>query len=587
MAELSYGEVVNLKSVMFNDRSRYLSKWKDAASYFSPNRFAFNTADKHDGSRKDQKIYRDTARLALRTFVAGMSTGATPQSKPWFKLVSADPLASNDNDAKKFFSTVERIISSHFQLSNLYRILPSAYKDVGAFSNAAYAMLPHPQYGFYFYPFAVGSYGFSSNPEGRTDTFFREFTMTVKQVVQKYGILKPTGQIDWENSLNDYIRGAWEAKRYQDIVILTNVIVPNHNPMKNPLYSKDKLFQSYTYIDSAGGNIQNQMPSGFAQMGAGMGRGGGTGTGIFLSVRGYDYFPVITPRWEVSPEEDYGTDGPGELAIAATKGLQSKEQYKQEAIVKMVKPPMIGPAALRRHQSSILAGGITYVDEAHKGQFRPAMTVDPKISELVGSQNDDIADIKSAFFEDLFLMLAGAPPTSHVTKVEVQERAAERMQALAPILGQLDQDQNGRLIENAYIILNSIGRIPPPPKSLQGGKIKPEYISALAQAAKASEMTSIETAVGFVGNYANTVQDPALLQMFRHEEIIKRYVVDYVGVDPDLLKSDEEYAAVKEQVAQAQAQAQAMQLANNEAALAKDLSQAKLGENSALDTLIE
>ena len=227
---LSYSEVTNVKHQMFNDRSRYLNKWQDAGDFLSPNRFQKNTSDKHDGSRKDQKIFKETARLALRTFVSGMMNGATPQSRPWFRLTAIEPEIAFLKDAKNFFSQTEKIMNSHFQLSNLYRVLPGAYKDVGSFSNAAYAMLEHPKYGFYFYPFAIGSFGFANNHEGRVDTFFREFNLSIKQVVQKYGKLKSNGHIDWENSLNDHIRSQWEAARYQDTLTLTNVILPNPNP---------------------------------------------------------------------------------------------------------------------------------------------------------------------------------------------------------------------------------------------------------------------------------------------------------------------------------------------------------------------
>ena len=588
MGQLSYSDATNVKNQMYNNRSRYYNKWKDAADFLSPNRFQTNTSDKHNGSKKDQKIYKDTARLALRTFVSGMMNGATPQSRPWFRLATADPSLANLKQAKNFFSQTEKIMDAHFQLSNLYRVLPQAYKDVGAFSNAAYAMLPHAKLGFYFYPFAIGSFGFSSNHEGRTDTFFREFNLSIKQIVQKFGKLKSTGQIDWENSLNDHIRSQWEAARYEDTLTLTNLILPNPNPKQNALFSYDKAYQSYTWVDTAGGSngLPNQSPNGFAQSMIGGNARASVAGGVFLDVKGYGYFPIITPRWEVAPEEDYGTDGPGELALATTKGLQSKEKYRQEAIAKMVKPPMIGPAALRRHQSSILAGGITYIDEAHKGQFRPAMTIDPKISELVQSQMEDVQDIKACFYEDLFMMLSSERKVSHVTKTEIQERASEKLQGLAPVLGQLDQDQNGRLIENAFIILSEQGKIPQVPRELAGKHIKPEYISVLAQASKAASMTSIEKVIGFAGSYSQAVQDPSLLQMFNHEEILKRYAIDYVGIDPELVRDDAEFAQIKQQIAQQQAQAQQMQMQQQQAATAKDMSQAKLGENSVLDSIM-
>jgi len=584
---LTYSDIVRLKASMYNNRSRYLDKWKEAAQFLSPNRFNNNPSDKHNGSRKDQKIFKISARLALRSFISGMMNGATPQSRPWFRLVEADAIAGQTKDSRNFFSACEKILTSYFQLSNLYRVLPMSYKDVGTFSNSAFAMLEHPNTGFYFYPFAIGSFGFSSNAEGRTDTFFREFSLSIKQVVQMHGKLTPTGHIDWENSLNAGIKAMWDSARYEESIILTNLIVPNPNPKQSPLYSKDKRFQSFTYVDAVGQGVPNQTPMGFAQS---RGNSNHVNTpmkdGEFLSVKGYDYFPIITPRWEVSPEEDYGVDGPGEMAIATVKGLQEKEKYRQEAIAKLVKPPMVGPASLKRHQSSILAGGITYIDESVKGQFRPAFSIDPRLSELVNSVNEDVQEIKSCFFEDLFMMLAYEKPISHITKAEIDERAAEKMQALNPVLGQLDFDQNGPIIENAFHILYKNGKLPEIPKSLRGRKIKPEYISVLAQASKAAMGVSVEKAVGFVGSYANAMGDPTLNQIFNHEELLKRYCIEYTGIDPDLIRDDQEFKQIKENIRQQQAMAAQMQRAAGEAAVAKDLSQAQTGNDSLLDSVM-
>jgi hypothetical protein len=583
---LSYSEVVSLKSTMFNNRSRFLEKWRDTAQFLSPNRFNANPSDKHNGSKNDQKIFRISARLALRSFVSGMMNGATPQSRPWFRLTETDALKAQTKESRNYFSSCEKILSSYFQLSNLYKVLPLSYKDVGTFSNSAYAMLEHPEYGFYFYPFKMGTYGYSNNIEGKVDTFFREYALSIKQVVQMHGKLKPSGHIDWENSLNPGIKSMWEGARYEDLLLLSNVIMPNPNPKMAPLYSRDKRFQSFTYVDGAGPGIPNQTPMGFAVSKSSMNVNAPMSNGSFLAVKGYDYFPIVTPRWEVPPEEDYGVDGPGELALATVKGLQEKERYRQEAIAKLIKPPMVGPASLRRHQSSILAGGITYVDESVKGQFRAAFTIDPRISELVNSQQEDIAEIKSCFFEDLFMMLASEKPISHVTKAEIDERAAEKLQAIAPVLGQMEGDQNAILIETGFYLLYRQGKLPPVPKALLGRKIRPEYISPLAIASKAAMGSSVERSVGFVGSYANSVGDPSLVQIFNHEELLKRYCIEYAGMDPDLIRDPQEFAAIKQQIQQRQQQALQMQQAANEATVAKDLSQAQTGTGSLLDNVM-
>lgn len=577
---LNYGEATQLRSKMINDVSRHMAKWHLQAMYISPNRYVEDPTDKHNGKRKDIRIIKNQARRSLRTFTSGMLNGATPRSRPWFNLTTNNEGKAGITTVKRYFSEAQSILNNHFQISNLYRVLPMVYKDVGVFSNSAYAMLPHPRYGFYFYPFAVGTYAFSTDIEGNTNMFVRDFTLTVRQVVERYAKVKPDGHIDWSN-MPEFVKRHWEMAKYTETLVLSNLIVPNasYNPLEKITKSEQRKFQSYTWVSGAGNNLPPQGSYGFRNEKL-------LGNNDFISVMGYDYFPVITPRWEVQADEDYGVDGPGDIAIGDVMTLQELEKSRLEAVAKLVKPPMVGHASLRRHQSSILAGGITYVDdEGAVHGFKPAFQMDPRVNELIGSQADYVQAIQSAFYEDLFLMLSSERTISHVTAREIDEKAAEKMASIAPVLGQLDQDNNSKLIFNGLTILESQGRLPKRPKELQGEEIRPEYISVLAQAAKASLMNSLERGANFAVTMANNLQDPSLLAIIDGEKYVRKYF-DYVGVDPVIIRDESEFRKIKEAAAQAQAQQQAMQMQQQEAAVAKDLSQAPVGEGSLLDTLL-
>jgi hypothetical protein len=581
MSKLSYAEVTALRNKMRDGMNRHLPTWRELARFISPERLKENPDDKHNGSRKDQRIIKNQAGRSLRTFVSGMMNGATPRSRPWFNLTVNNKSKANSAVAKRYFKEVEDVLNSHFQVSNLYRILPMAYKDVGIFSNSAFAMLPHPRYGFYFYPFAIGTYAFSCDAEGNTNMFTRDFSLTVRQVVERYATVKPNGQIDWSN-IPVWVKTNWDQAKYLETIVLTQMIVPNpsYNPDKKSLDPADKKYQSYTYVQSVGANLPPQTSSGFRQE-------VNVNNQEFIKVSGFDYFPVITPRWEVMPEEDYGMDGPGHIALGDIQTLQEMEKWRLEAVAKLVKPPMVGHASLRRHQASILAGGITYVDDQGAAAgFKPAFTLDPKISDLIIDQQEYVQAIKSAFYEDLFLMLSGERSVSHVTAREIDEKAAERMSTLAPVLGQWDQDLSSKLIANAQIILEQAGRLPKRPAELQGEQLRPEYISILAQAAKVSMMNSLERFTGYVANLSQVQQDPSLLKLMNGEMAIRMYA-DYVAIDPTLVRDENEFEQIKNIEAQKQAQAQQSAMMAQQAGSAKDLSQAKIGEGSMLDTLLQ
>lgn len=587
MSDLSFTEAQQLRLALLRNRSPYLNKWRTTSEFLSPRRFN-DGAHKNAGESKESRIINNVGRRALRTFVSGMMNGATSRARPWFNLTTLDEDKAQNTEAKRYFTQVESIFNSRFQISNLYRVLPMAYKDVGVYSNSAYAMLPHDRYGFYFYPFAIGSYCIANDNEGNVTTFMREFTLSVRQVVERYGELNANGHIDF-SKLGGYIKEAWEQKRYLEEVTLCNIILPNTNPKpkEKVIFSKDKLFQSYTYIISVGGGHgTNQVQSS---------RGGGKSSGSsvsqlsaqFISVKGYDYFPVICPRWEVEPEADYGDEGPGEIACGDVQTLQEMEKSRLNAIDKLLRPPMVGPAKLRKHQASILAGGITYLDVNDKiNQFRPAFTVDPKLNDLIGAKQEYEQAIKSAFFEDLFLMLSNERTVSHVTARQIDEQAAEKLSALGPVMGQLDQDQNRKLIDNAFIILGEQGVLPQKPKVLEGQEIRPEYVSILAQAQKASLVSSAEKFVGFTAETAKVLNDPSLLRIIKGEQMVREYG-QYLGISPVLVADELEFRKIQEGIAQQEA-AQARQASMAQAAqTAKDFSQSEVTDNNILGMIAQ
>lgn len=584
MAKHSFSEVRVLALRLRDELTKQMPTLTLLGSFIAPQRIVHNPAFKNDGTRKDKRIIKNVAGLCLRTFQSGMMNGNTPKTRPWYNLTVLDESRNNRDSVRKFFSKRQATMNNYFQVSNLYQVLPLAYKDVGAFSNAAFAQLPHPKYGSYFYPFAIGTYSFSTDAEGNPNMFTRDFSMTVRQVVEQYAQKNDAGQIIWSN-IPGQVKQFWDAARYTEVINLRMLIVPNpdYHPVvaRYSLDPSDKKYCSYTWYEGGAGNIPPQSSNGFRNE-----SGGNTlGENQFIKVSGFDYFPVIIPRWEVQAEEDFGVDGPGHLALSDVMTVQTMEMSRLEAIAKLLKPPMVGHSSMRRHMASILAGGITYVDDAGaQAGFKPAFQIDPKIAELIMNQDEYTDLIKRAFFEDLFLMLAGDETKTHVTAREIDEKASEKMAALAPATSQLDRDLNSKLITNQQIILEAQGRLEKRPKELEGEEFIPQYISILAQAAKVSRMNSVERSVNFATSMAQAMNNPTLLKIFDDEAIVRGYA-DYTAMDPIFIRGEDDFNAIKQGVQRQQAQQQQAAMMQQQAATAKDLGATPVGEGSLLDTL--
>ncbi len=577
MSEMKYAEVVSLRNRLRDNLARTTPRWDTLAMFLDPGRFTMNPdSAKNDNTRKDFKIIDNEAGRALRIFQAGMNNGATPQVRPWFNLTTNDPKIASITNIQNYFHDTRNVISSHLQVSNFYRVMSSVYKDLGIFSNSAFAMLPHPRFGFYFYPFQVGTYSFSCNNEGDPEMFYRDFSMTVREVVQNYAKLSETGHIIWDN-IPPWVKEQWDAARYVETIVLTNLIAPNANYTGSQF---DKKYYSYTYVQSSGSNLPPQLSNGFRNEQA------KSNLNPFVRTQGFNYFPVIIPRWEVRPGSDFGVQGPGEIAMGDILSLQKMEEGRFEAIDKLLRPAMVGHASLRRHGSTILPGGMTYVDDQGAlAGFKPAFEVDPKVVELINKQAEVKQAIQEAYYVNMFLTFSLGEVKTHVSARETDERAAERLSNLAPVMSQLDQDLSSKVIDIAQLILGDAGRLPVKPRELQGKQIRPEYISSLAQAAKVADMNSIERFNAFVTNTAAGLQDPTLLQKINGAKMIDVYA-NTIAVNPEILVSEEEFQQRRQMAAQ-QAQQQA-QISKEQAAAAtvKDLSQAKIGEGSMLDTYL-
>lgn len=585
---LTIGEAETIRQGMLIQRAPYEPVWRALAEFVSPHRYVDSVPTERNPARKKSKQIMDsTARLSLRTFVAGMMNGATSRARPWWTLTPIEARYNNQTTDRFLYQVVDTT-NKTFEVSNLYNILPQSYKDLGVFGNSAYAMLPHPKTAFYFKYFPVGSYCIGTDSEGFVNQFQYDFALSVRQVVEMFGKLKPNGHIDW-SGMDPYVAQQYCLKNYHYSVILSCLIMPNPMPLPNSLLPEEAgKFVQYTWVRAVGNGVGNYLNPEFytgfrytaqAHMDKELDPKlkSLVGPTKFIDVKAYDYFPIIANRWEVAPNGDYGIESPTELALGEILALQSMERERQEAIAKIVRPPMKGPTSLKRVHASIVSGGITYLDEtANKNaNFSPIYTVDPKLNELIMARGDYQAVIRKALFEDVFLMMSNEEKVSHITAAEVNEKASEKLVAVGPALGQLDKDQNGRLIEIAVHLNYKIpGRMPVVPDYLKQAGFKPEYISILAQAQKASMITAQDNFTNYAAAVASVTQNPTVIKILDPIKMIRERAV-YLGVNPELIHTEEEYNMIVAQDAKKAQQAEQMGQDMAGAQIAETLSKAE------------
>lgn len=558
-----------LRAQLETERATFLPHWRDLSDYILPRRSRFYTSDVNKGDRRNQKILDSTATLAARTLKAGMVSGITSPARPWFRLATPDPELSEFGSVKQWLYKCQQIMTTSFLKSNMYNTLPIAYGDLGVFGTSPISIVEDftgNVFNTNSYP--VGSYLISKNELGMVDTFFREFRMTVRQIISTFAkVDDKTGKPVWDN-ISTHVKNLWDTAQYEQFIDVCHAILPNEEYDPKKLDSKYKKYYACYYEKGIGGlNNQKYTPE----------------NDVFLEEKGFDLFPILCPRWEVTGEDVYGTSCPGMDALGDIKQLQLGEKRSYEAIEKMIRPPMVGPSSLKNGAASILPGDITYLDvrEGNQG-FRPAHEVNFRIAELENKQAQVRNRISRSFFEDLFLMLANSD-RRQITAREIEERHEEKLLALGPVLEQLNQDLLDPLIDISFDIHQRQGMLPPPPKELEGVSLKVEYISVMAQAQKLIGISGVERLTGFVGQMAQF--NPGVLDKFNAEQAIDMYA-EITSIPPGIVRTDDEVAAMREAKAQAQAQQQGLEMIAQGAKVAKDLSSSKIDDENALGRLV-
>lgn len=529
------------------ERSSFIRHWQDLSDYILPRQARFTVTDRNRGDRRNSKIVDNTATLAVRTLSSGMMSGITSPARPWFQLATPDPSLNEFTPVKLWLDLVKQRMSTVFLRSNLYTTLPITYADLGVFGTNAFAVLEDDEDVIRCYPFPIGSYAIGTSHRGNTDSVYREYQMTARQLVSQFGI----------NNVSIATKNLYERGNGEAWVDVVHAVEPNPDYDERKAESRYKRFRSCYYEKGADGENM-------------------------LRRSGFDDFPVMAPRWSLTGEDIYG-HSPGMDALGDIKALQLEQKRKAQAIDKMVNPPMTAPSSLRNSRASLLPGDVTYVD-VQSGQqgFAPAYEINPRINELMLDIQENQGRIRRAFFEDLFLMIAN-DQRSNITAREIQERHEEKLLMLGPVLERLNDELLDPLIDRTFNIMTRMGLIPPPPKELQGMDLSVEYISVMAQAMKLTGITGIERFMAFAGNMAQA--NPEVMDKIDFDQAIDEYA-NMVGTPPSLVRDDDTVAQVRKQRAEQQAQMQQAELAAQGAQTAKTLSQTQLTDENAVGAMI-
>lgn len=551
MAESLKAQCEAIRGQLKNERAVWEPALREIDRYVMPDRCQWSDSEHNRPSPTGfDYILDDTPVRAIRTCASGLHSGVTNPARTWFELDTAEGPATGAV-AAWLEECRDRMLAA-FAASNLYNVLPTTYGNCAAFGFDAVVMEEDDDEVFRFESLAIGTYYISTNQKRRVDCIVRELKMSVRQVVEKFG----------EQKISATLATAWASPaRREEAVSIVHVVCPNRDYQPGAIISSKKRYLSVYYEAVSA-----------------------TKDDTFLSRKGFDTFPVLAPRWEVTGRNAYG-QGPGKQIRGHAKALQAYKRAIDKGVAKKADPPLVAPSSLQGKPTTQIPGGITYFDESASGKPTIGTLYDTNAFDtdsVLTLVQDARQQIREACFADLFLMISGSD-RRQVTAEEIRAKQEEKILQVGPVLENLNDELLDPLIDRAFQSMLARGLFSEPPAEIQGKKINVRYVSTLAQVQKMLGLGALDRLLGSIGNIAGI--KPDVIDNFDADKVALEYH-DMLGVTNRVIRSESERDALRQARAQAQAAAAATEQAVQQAQGAKLLSETDTRGDNALTDLI-
>ena len=524
---------------LLDTQSSWRREWRQIQKFLMPEHGLFlqgESTTEQTENTKDRMFYiLDSEGVeAIEVLAAGLMSGLTSPSRPWFRLTTDDEQANEKAPVRIWLSDVEKRMRTTFSQSNFYRGLHHSYKELGGFCTAAMALLEDDEKVIKTRTFTAGEYALAVDFDGNVNTFYRRLSYSANQLIKRFG----------RDRVSEDVIRVKEQNDLKTQFFVVQVIEPKSQVADLNIPNEPDLPWISLYYEESSKNITK-----------------------FLSVGGFEENPLLTPRWFVVGNAPYGR-GPGFRLLPEVKMLQKQVEKKLNAVDKLIDPPLQADGSMKQTAINTLPNGINFIDglspTAGRG-VQPLYQISPDMSAIFADIQNTQQKIRRGFFNDLFQQLA-LLPRKNMTATEVVERHEEKLLQLGPVLERLHAELLSPAIDRTFAIMLRKGLLPPPPAELEGQLLNIEYISVLAQAQRVVGIGAIEQFTGFVGQLAEVI--PSALDKVDFDEIVEDYA-EAVGVRPSVLIDDALVQQIRTTRAQQAQQQQSLEIAQQAADVVK------------------
>jgi hypothetical protein len=404
------------------------------------------------GDRRMGNIHDITALLSGELLAGALHSLMTNSASKWFRLGVEDPDLANHPDVRLWTDQIaepQMYNAINRPEAGFNPQMHEVYFNLTLFCTAAVSIDEELGRGAVFSSRPLMEIFIAEDPYGRIDTVFRNARMTARQAKTRWGEKAPKKALELVT----------KDKPEEKIDVL-QAIRPNLDQKLGRLDHTGMPWSSF-YIDSAEKTM--------------------------IDEGGFWELPIMVARWSKDAGERYGR-GPGITALADAKMLNAMWKTIIKGAQKMVDPPLLmdNDGVITQLKTSPGSVNIQEATSLRENSVRPLVTGGrPDLGiDLVNRKQQNI---QSAFHSEV-LPLFNSP---YMTATQVLELVQQSQRFLSPILGRLQSELLEPMIQRIFGIELRAGRLDPIPEILAGQNISVEYISPIARAQKASDVSSI------------------------------------------------------------------------------------------------
>ena len=537
-------QLVARHNALKSDRGTWDVLWQQIADYVMPRKSQVTTKKTEGVEGFTDDIYDMTVIRSNMTLAAGQLNYVTPATDRWFAFEPPEEMKAQGGDAAaRWYQLCTEIAFRELARSNFYLEIHELFLDRGGFGTSIIFAEEGKRVTLKFENWEVGTYSIAEDDEGVVDTVFREFELTCRQAVQKFGI----------EHVGESVQKCYEERKPTSLdkkFTFIHAIYPRADDQRAP----GKIDGPNKPIASVYVNVTDK---------------------VCVRNAGYDEAPAAVSRFLKWGKSPYGYS-PSIEALPTVRQVNFIEKQMDALAELAAFPRILIPDGLEG-DVDLRSGGVTVFDpnnvNAVPKEWATQGRYDIGLQRVQAKQKQ----IEEAFHVTLFKMFAERE--KQMTAREVIERVQEKLVQFSPTFARMTTELLNPLLERVFGILFRANKFPEPPEEVF--VVTPEgvslplpqvaYTSKIALAIKALENQSF---LQFVEIVAPLVQvDPSVMDAINTDKAMKGLARN-LSLPVDWMRTDEEIAAMRQQRQEAQqAQAQAEQ-AKLVAGAAKDMSAA-------------